>query len=240
MIIDLTQSVLIKDYCKVSAIGDDITIANQVIFSFSREALVGFATELLWLYDDISDKNKRSIVTNPLKIDPAPNQAIGFYITPSSPTFVLKVNSLMQKEDEKCCIKDIKEISIRNKNINEHYHVKFPSEENEFEKKQIICLETYELSRRNIVDIKIVNKNGDDVSNCFSAVTMEINRKGIKALQTMLFVWANNCNEGYEYLVCKDGVSGGNNLGILLTNDSISTKMKMEDLGTIYNYDSRM
>lgn len=241
MIIDLTQSVSLKEMCRIFAISNTSEIADRIDFIFSREALLGFATELLWLYDDIDEQNKRIITTHPLQIDPSPNQAIGFYLTPNSPTLVLKVNSLDDSEDESIDQKNIKEIDIRKKYINQYYNVKNPSEENEIEYDECFCLEPYELSRRNIVNICIVNKRGNDITNCFSTVIIEINRKGVKAFATMLLVWANNCNEGMEYLVFQDGgANGGYNLGIVLTQDSIPTKVKLGDLGTVYDYDTRI
>lgn len=241
MIIDLTQSVLLKEMCRIFAISNNSVIAERIDFTFSREALLGFATELLWLYDDINEQNKRIIATHPLQIDPSPNQAIGFYLTPNSPTLVLKVNFLDESEDDSIVQKNIKEIDIRKKNINQYYNVKNPSEESEIEYDEFICLETYELSRRNIVDIGIVNTKGDDITNCFSTVIIEINRKGIKALATMLLVWANNCNESKEYLIFQNGCTdSGYNLGIVLTQDSIPTKLKLDDLGTVYDYDERI
>ena len=64
--------------------------AKWIEFTHSHEAIIGFATELLWLYEDINNSRELIISTNQLQVDPSPSQAIGFYLTPNSPVFVLK------------------------------------------------------------------------------------------------------------------------------------------------------
>ena len=82
--INLTQSVPLKELCKISAIGFREDVAQQIEFTLSHEAMIGFATELLWMYEDLDDNKKQIISTHQLRIDPAPNQTIGFYLTPDS------------------------------------------------------------------------------------------------------------------------------------------------------------
>ena len=97
MIINLNKSVPLKELCKISAIGYTTDEAKCIEFTFSHEAIIGFATELLWMYEDINDSKKMTISTYPLQVDPSPCQAIGFYLTPNSPLLVLKVNSLVDE-----------------------------------------------------------------------------------------------------------------------------------------------
>lgn len=236
MIVNLTKSVSLKELCKITVIGHMADTAGQIEFMLSREAILGFATELLWLYEDISDNRKLILNTNQLQIDPAPSQVMGFYLTPDSPTFVLKVNTLLEKKEEYEC-KNWKEINIRKKNTNQYYCIKNPSDE----EKEFITLEPYELSRRNIMNINIFNAGGDNITKECSNVIFEINRKGIKEFAIMLLVWANNCKEGDEYeLPHIDKMDCGYNLGIVLAHNNIAIKFKCGDLGTAYDYDSRI
>ena len=234
MLINLTKSVPLKELCRITAIGHTADKAQWIEFTLSHEAMIGFATELLWMYDDINDNRKLGLATHQLQVDPAPNQTIGFYLTPNSPVLMLKVNSLIQKEEDRYEYKNWKEINITTKNVNLYYDVRDPFVDAEF-----ITLESYELSRKNLMSINIFNEEGRDITPCYSSVTFEINRSGIRDFATMLLVWADNCREGDEYLLPHmDKSDCGYNLGIILTRDSISSKFKCHDLGSTYDYDS--
>lgn len=236
MIINLTQSVPLKELCKISAIGYTTEEAKCIEFTFSHEAIIGFATELLWMYEDINDSKKLTISTHQLQIDPSPCQAMGFYLTPNSPMLVLKVNSLVNEMEDECEYKNYKEIGISPQKGNLYYNVKEPSDVD----CELICVEPYELSKKNIVDISVFNENGEDISKYYSTVTFEINRKGIMNLATMLMIWANNCKDVEEYSLAHIGKADyGYNLGVILTCDSIATKFKCCDLGKASDYDSR-
>lgn len=236
MMINLTKSVSLKELCKITAIGHTSYTANRIDFTFSHEAMIGFATELFWIYEDIDDNEKTIISTHQLQIDPAPNQTLGFYLTPNSPVFALKVNSLKVKQEERNIYEDWKEINIRNSKSNLYYDLKDPSVEDI----EFVTLETYELSRKNIVSINVFDDDGNDITLKYHTVIMEINRKGIKDFATMLLVWANNYENGSEYdLPHIDKSDQGYNLGIILTDDSISSKFRAHDLGVANDYDSR-
>lgn len=236
MMINLTESVSLKELCKITAIGHTSNTAHWIDFTFSHEAMIGFATELLWIYEDIDDYEKPIISTHQLQIDSAPNQTLGFYLTPDSPIFVLKVNSLKEKKEERNMCEDWKEINIRDSNSNLYYNLKDPSVEDI----EFATLETYELSRKNIVSINVFDDHGNDITLKYHTVILEINRKGIKDFATMLLVWANNYENGSEYdLPHIDKLDQGYNLGIILTDDSISSKFKAHDLGVAHDYDSR-
>ena len=84
MIINLTKSVPLKEWCKITAVGHAVDTAQWIEFTLSYEAIIGFATELLWMYEDINDNRRLVISTNQLKTDPAPSQAVGFYLTPNN------------------------------------------------------------------------------------------------------------------------------------------------------------
>lgn len=235
MMVNLTKSVPLKELCKVTAFGHTEDTAQQIEFTFSHEAMIGFATELLWMYEDIDENDRSVICTHQLQIDPAPNQTVGFYLTSDSPEFVLKLNSLEDKK-EKGIYKNWKEIDIRTKNLNICYNLTDPI----IEDIEVITLEAYELARKNIVRISVFDNDGNDITKEYNTVVLEINREGIKDLATMLLVWADNYREGREYVLPQiDNPKQGYNLGILLTRDSISCKFKAHDLGVANDYDSR-
>lgn len=238
MIINLTQSVPLKEICRISAMGHGSENAELIEFEVSHEALIGFATELIWLYEDMRGGERMVISANQLKTDPSPNQVLGFYLTPNSPMLVVKINSLPE-EGYEC--KNYKEINIKTRNVNQYYNVKEPDEENSLEYNGFICLESYELSRKNIINIRVLNKDKEDVTPCYNTVFFEINHRGIKEFATMLLVLANNYKDGQEYQFAHiDQVYDGYNLGIILVKDSIQAKLKCVDLGTAYDYDSRI
>lgn len=236
MIINLTKSVPLKELCKITAIGSTNETAQLIEFTLSHEAIIGFATELLWMYEDINDNRKLVVTTYQLLVDSSPSQAVGFYLTPNSPMLVLKVNSLLEETEEVCEDIKWKEINIRAKNINQYYDVKNPLEE-----KELITLESYELSKKNIMNIRIFNAENNDITKDYNTVIFEINRNGIKEFATMLLVWANNYKEGEQYLLPHiDKSDCGYNLGIILAHNSIPTRFTCHDLGTAYDYDSRI
>lgn len=236
MVIKLSQSVELKEFCKISLVDVSDDSPGCIELSFSQAAMVGFATSLLQMYDDIKDNEKINITTHPLQIDPAPNQSLGFYITPSSPTLMVKINTLEDKKRSDIeCIK-WEEIDIKWKNKNQYYNVPNPISL----EPEIITLESYELSRKNIVDIKVFNVKGQDITHNCSTLIIELNRNGMRDLGSMLLVWANNCKEGDEYMLPHIArTEMGYNMGVVLTDDSILTKFKYEDLGRANKYDPR-
>lgn len=56
MLINLTKSVPLKELCRITVLGFTQDIAQQI--EFSHEAMIGFATELLWMYEE----NKRQVI----------------------------------------------------------------------------------------------------------------------------------------------------------------------------------
>ena len=237
MLINLSKSVELKEIGKISVTGHISEKARFIMFELSQEALLGFATELLWLYDDIQSDKRMVINTHQLKIDSAPNQTLGFYLTPNSPMFVVKVNFLSEEVNESI---SYKEIDIRRKNVNQYYNVKQPDEEVAFEYEGFICLEPYELSHKNIINIRILDKDKKDVVSDYGTVFFEINYDGVKEFATMLLVLANNYKEGQEYPLAHVNQSQeGYNLGIILVQDSVPAIIKCVNLGVAYDYDAR-
>lgn len=237
MIINLTKSIPNMEICRISLLGTNLEEVGYVEWCFSQAALIGFGTELLKIYEDINENTKLSLCTYPLK-DCSPNQTIGFYLTPNSPMLVFNVNTLSTSIGQEDTIGNAKEISIRNRNTNQNYNIFMNDMDVELEQKGIICLDTYELGRRNIVSINVFNDKGENITNYCNTVVLEINREGLKELATMLFVWANNYQYDTEYFIAQDGQKSSNyNLGVILTKDSVQTKFKSQELGSAYDYD---
>lgn len=234
MLVDLTRNIIPKEFMRVNVVNNSTDEVGELIFTFNKEAILGFATELLLLYDDIDDCKKINITTHPLKVDPCSNQAIGFYLTPKSPSFMLKVNSLNSDNEEIFNIERKSHIYINNVNLNEKYYIN-TNVDVDYEE---MTIESYELSRRNILDISIKNSKGTDITNKCSAVVLEINRQGIKDFATSLLIWCNNIDNQTEYLIAKDDKNEKETyFGALLTRDSVSTKVRSGELGNIYDYD---
>ena len=63
MIINLSKSVPLKEMCKITATGFTNKKPNLIEFVLSHEAIIGFATELLWTYNSIDDTKKEVIET---------------------------------------------------------------------------------------------------------------------------------------------------------------------------------
>ena len=232
MIVDLTRNIIPKEYMRLTVVNNSTDEVGDLTLIFSREAILGFATELLLLYDDIDDSRELNISTHPLKTDPCPNQAIGFYLTPESPSFMLKINSLQCGNKEIGNVENKRNIFIYNPNLKEKFYIDTDMDYEE------MVIESYELSRRNILDISIKNTDGIDITDKCSAVVLEINRQGIKDFATSLLIWSNNIGNHTEYLLAKDESSNEEetNFGAILTSDSVAVKVRSKELGTIYDY----
>lgn len=99
------------------------------------------------------------------------------------------------------------------------------------------AIEEYELGLQNIVDIKIVNKNGEDVSKKCVQTVLKTGYETIKNLAVMLIILANNFFSGCEYLLAnlnQDILQY--NMGILFSKESPEVIIKCKELGCVYDY----
>ncbi|MDE5892073.1 MAG: hypothetical protein K2H45_04005, partial [Acetatifactor sp.] len=78
MLIDLKSNIETINYAKIAAVGNDIEKASVSEIIFSKEALVGFAKNLIWIYEDIDKSKSFYVCTDPLGGVPSGNQIIGF------------------------------------------------------------------------------------------------------------------------------------------------------------------
>lgn len=233
MKINISQSVGKMELCKITVNSYTNKKPYRVVIQFSKEAIIGFATELARIYDDIDDEFRLTIETYQLGVDSAPNQALGFFLTSDSPMFLFKLNTLSSKlfNDETKKV-SYEEITIRNKSSNQFAVIDTDEEDNED-----IVVDFYEMSKENIVQICVFDEFDHDISSDCDVLIFEINHVGIMNFVTMLLVWANNINNRKEYpLVKMNCAKKGYNFGILLTEDSINTSFQFKKLGNAYDY----
>ena len=172
MRIDLKSNIETINYVKISAVGNDIEKVSVSEIIFSKEALVGFAKNLIWIYEDI-DKNKRFYVcTDPLGGVPSGNQIIGFYLAAGSPILKFSINSLKNCNEMRNSITENKLTCCR------YIEISSPEDDD--------VIEEYELGIRNIAKILLYDKNNVDITENIYEVSFEINYEGLKNLAVIL------------------------------------------------------
>lgn len=224
MIFELNKHVQIEEISELLLSGASLDKDCKVEFTFSKAALIGFATNLFWLYEDIDRMSQTHFHIDPLGGKIPGNQALGFFLTSKSPSLVVQVGERQILDDIKIC----KQISIRNK-VNKRMEMKEPACEE--------SIEEYELGLQNIADIKIVNKNGEDVSKKCVQIVLKIGYETIKNLAVMLMILADNFFDGCEYLLAnlnQDTLQY--NMGILFSKESSEVVIKCRELGCVYDY----
>lgn len=231
MIINLNKSILLKEFAELSISSvEGIDEQYRIEITFSKEGLIGFATNLIWMYEDI-DKNKKCHI----HIDPlggkniSGNQPLGFFLTSSSPSLVISINNLSDYCDIKC--ENYKEINIK-KEIEKSIEIKEPA--------SYESIEGYELGCNNIADIAIYNKENYNITNKdYMQVVLKLNYDGLKDLATMLLILANNYKEDESYKLANINQKEFEyNMGIILNSNSCEAILKCKGLGCIYDYES--
>lgn len=227
MIIDLGANVDSYEFAKVSVRGKNIETIDIVEFSFSKEALIGFAKNLVWMYEDIDRNKKFYVCTDPLGGVPSGNQAVGFYLTADSPTLIFDVNSLDCENEVKC----EKGITYPKPQIKKCIKILPPVDDS--------LLEEYELGFRNLARISLYDKKYRDISKNFYEVSFQINYEGLKNLGIMFMKLADRYEEGNEYIFAQVGQNCDTcDPGIVLTYDSLPVKLKFSNLGCVYDFES--
>lgn len=225
MIIDLNNDINSHQYIRVSVQDKDINIIDNIEISFSKEAIIGFAKNLIWMYEDISADRKFYVCTDPLGGVPSGNQVLGFYLTANSPILTFNVNSLEYDEEYK--IDNKLDLKVQP----QKYIEILPPVDDCF-------LEEYEVGFRNIADIALYDKDRVNISNKFYEIFFEINYEGLKNLAVMLMKLADCYQEGKEYIFNRIGREKQScDLGIGLTHDSLPLKIRYKNLGSVYDYE---
>ena len=221
MILELNKHVEIEEISELALSGVSVDRDCKVEFIFSKAALIGFATNLLWLYEDIDRKGQTHFHIDPLGGRIPGNQALGFFLTSKSPSLIVQVGERQILDEIKIC----KQINMRNK-VNKKIEIKEPACEE--------SIEEYELGLQNIMEIRIVNKYGRDVSEKYVQIVLKI---GYENLAIMLMILANNFYPGCEYLLAnlKQSILQYN-MGIIFSKESPDVIIKCKELGCVYDY----
>lgn len=224
MILELNKHVEIEEVSELTLSGVNIGSDCKVEFTFSKAALIGFATNLIWLYEDIDKKRQTHIHIDPLGSEIQGNQALGFFLTSKSPSLIVQVGERQTLDKIRMC----KQINIKNR-VNTKFEIKEPACEE--------AIEEYELGSQNIADIRIINKYGEDVSEQCVQIVLKIGYDTIKKLAVMLMILANNFSFGYEYLLAnlKQSIPQYN-MGIIFSKESPEVMIKCKELGCVYDH----
>lgn len=227
MVLNLGNNIDVCEFIQLSIKGKAVDTIDCVMMSFSKEALIGFAKNLVWLYEYYEDAYFNEmfyVCTDPLCGVPSGNQVIGFYLTPGSPVLTFKVNSIK-----------------KNKGINKRNIAKEPENAKTLKCIEVLppaeedyCIEEYELGFRNVSKISIYDKNNRDITQNFYEIFFEVNYEGLKNLAIFLMKLADNYKEGAEYVI-----GHGYNEEITLTEDSLLLKLKCCNLGSVYDYEPK-
>lgn len=229
MIVKLNETVKIREFADIIVLGDDNkSKCFSLEFTFSKDALLGFATNLIWMYEDINPQKKLHTHVDPLSGDASGNQALGFFLTPQSPSMVLNVNGNNDNTDIDSYTEGYKEIPIKYKFIRE-FEIKEPAA-NE-------AIEDYELGFYNLAQIRVLDANKTDITNSQMQVMININYNGLKDFANMMLILANNFENEQEYMIAHMKKNKQQyNMGILLSENSNQVIFKCEHLGSVYNY----
>lgn len=229
MTINLNENVAIEELSELTVSGIGIDKTCRVELTFSKEALIGFATNLIWLYEDIDDKRSLHFHIDPLGA-PGANQAMGFFLTPDSPSLVVQVGSIkkiIEKTKNIGKFRQIEKIHL----ISRKFEVKEPSSDD-------LSLEEYEIGLRNIANIKIVSEDNIDFSGKCVQTVLSVGYDTLKKLATMLLVLADNYSDNCSYRLANVRQNQLEyNMGVLFTETSPDIVIKCKDLGYVYQYD---
>lgn len=228
MIIKINETVKISEFAEIYVAGNNDSDLS-VEFTFSKEALLGFATNLIWMYEDINPNKKIHMHIDPLLGDVPGNQSLGFFLTPKSPSMVLNVNGLNDSGMSNMYNAEYKELFIKHKFIKE-FEVKEPAQDE--------CIEEYELGFNNIANIRILDVNGLDTTNERMQVIFNISYNGLRDFAHMLLILANNYENQQKFIMAHVKQEEKQyNLGVLLSSNSNEVVIKCDYLGGVYNFD---
>lgn len=229
MIIDLNSETDIKEVSELTLSGYKTGEKDKIEFTFSREALIGFATNLIWTYEEIDNKKMIHFHVDSLGGEPSGNQALGFFLTPQSPSLVVQVNGIRPDFCEMDKWRQCKSINIR-QGVCKKFEIKDPACDE--------SIEEYELGLKNVASIKVLDQDCKDISSECVQVVLKMNYDTLKQFASMLLVLANNCSYSCEYLLANLKQEKLQfNMGIIFTKDSPEMIIKCQNLGCVYDYD---
>lgn len=228
MIIDLNKSVKIKNLAEICLSGKSLDNQKcKLEFVFSKEALIGFATNLIWMYTEIDINKNLHIHIDPLRKNIHGNQPMGFFLTSSSPSLVIQLDNI--ECNFNMINKHYKEINMK-RGAFKKYEIKEPSSEE--------ALEEYEIGFKNIVCIKVYDSFNNEITENCSQVVFKLSYMALKDLANMLLILADNYEENIKYLLAHIKQKELQyNMGIVFTEQSCEVIFSCQDLGCVYDYD---
>lgn len=218
------KDVFKPEMIKLVAKGEKVQEISYIEMSFSKDALIGFASNLLWIYGDYNRNRKIIEETIPLG-NPIGNQVFGFYITTNSPTFVVHINDDFFKEQISFNDKRYSEM-IFNQRVLE---LEPPSDDG--------LPEEFEKNYENIVSIKVYDKTLKDISQEIRFISLNINYEGLRNLGIVLLDISRNYKEDFKYAFEQYKENEKYENRIVLAKDSIPLRIKCEYLGKAYDYE---
>lgn len=218
------KDVFKPEMIKLVAEGEKVQEISYIEMSFSKDALIGFASNLLWIYGDYNRNRKIIEETIPLG-NPIGNQVFGFYITTNSPTFVVHINDDFFKEQISFNDKRYSEM-IFNQRVLE---LEPPSDDD--------LPEEFEKNYENIVSIKVYDKTLKDISQEIRFISLNINYGGLRNLGIVLLDISRNYKEDFKYAFEQYKENEKYENRIVLAKDSIPLRIKCEYLGKAYDYE---
>ncbi len=220
----IVKDVLNPERIKLEAKGKVACEICYIEMTFSKDALRGFSSNLLWIYEDYDRDRKIFEETLPLG-KPVGNQVFGFYITTNSPTFVVHVENDILKEEIYFNENKYLEM-VNNQNVIE---ISAPLDDDSSEE--------FERNYENIISIKVYDENHRDITQDVKYVTLQMNYEGLRNLGIALLDILQNYKDGllYEFEQFIDDEKYENR--VILAKDSIPLKLRCEYLGKAYDYE---
>ena len=231
------KDVFKPEMIKLVAKGEKVQEISYIEMSFSKDALIGFASNLLWIYGDYNRNRKIIEETIPLG-NPIGNQVFGFYITTNSPTFVVYINIIFRRIQMSGNINDDffkEQISFNDKRYSEMIfnqrvlELEPPSDDD--------LPEEFEKNYENIVSIKVYDKTLKDISQEIRFISLNINYGGLRNLGIVLLDISRNYKEDFKYAFEQYKENEKYENRIVLAKDSIPLRIKCEYLGKAYDYE---
>jgi len=216
----------VQEFAELKVYGKNIDASVcEIQLRMSKEALLGFATYAIRIANTTDDDFRHHWQVEPLS-DILAGQPLGFFLTNSSPSFVIMCNQLNEKiKNEKIWGQ---EIPAKNK-FRFKYEIPLEVNENVYE--------PFEIGFANIVDIKVIDKESKDITNRCGSIVLRINRNGLLEYGKNLLRLAHNYEVTKHYLLSHVKGSGNEyNMGILLLEDSSQLRIICVDNGNIFNH----
>lgn len=221
--------------------GDDINLINSIFyvqgkniikdgctikFIMSKEAMIGFGTNLLRIADCTDYDYSHHWHVDPLN-NPKGNQTLGFFLTSDSPSFILMYNYDVCSYSEKNF-----ELLEKTNIVGFNFYYDVPLEVGEK------SYDEYEIGFSNIMRIVVLDEYMKDVTEQCVNVIFHLNRKGLEQMARFLLRYAHESSVVGLVKVPVENESGcGYNTGVYTEMNSCSVEFECDDLGTVFDYE---